>query len=410
MSGNKDGNSVQPTRLRRIGGSLIELESQKAHREKQNKILDEDDKDLDSAREEGRVVKKLAEKFGGGLEAERKAREKVDRESRENALKAEFEKLKKEADQSGNTKENIEYHKNAIKAAAPNEPFIQREAVGGKTVILLSDPSLQTEPSLEQEYKAEDIGFSSPLLTSARRVTIKSPDQPKTVVSVAPDLNPEAVTPAPEAPPPRVPVDPSLTFVPGQGANSVIGEEDALTKLLKHIREHPEAQNHKSIQDFPNKDLPLGTSKMVAETAEKIPLRDLGFTKMQEENGQIVYDVELPNAQYTGPIFMPRLDENGLQAKMDDGKPAYDILYYKNGNLDPGQSFVAPEGTPPKGAKSTIKSADRQTILEASKAREIQNQAVRMTQLLADGPGGNPNSNTTPRVSSTKFYPPGRQI
>jgi hypothetical protein len=415
MSGNKGGDGVQPRRLPRIEKNVTELESQTDHREKQNKILDEDDIGLNSAIKDGLGARNLIKKFGGGLKtessqraedesqkraqeaqnsilrakAEREAKENADREKAEREAKenADREKAEREAEAKRKAQEEAEAKRKAQENA---EREAQEEAEAKRKAKEEADRVVAKEGAeAEAARKAKE--------EADRKAKEEADSKAKEEASTATVATAE--TPAPGVPPP------SWTFV--TGPNSVGGEEDALTKLLKYIREHPEAQNHQSIEDFQNKDLPLKTSKMVADTAEKIPLRDLEFTKKQE-NGQTVYDVTLPNAQYTGPVFMPRLDENGSQAKTDDRKPAYDILYYNNGKLDPSQSFVAPEGTPPEGAKSTIKSADRQTILEESKKRDVQKKAGQIAQSLEGVQGSNPNSKTNSGVSSTRFYLPGR--
>jgi hypothetical protein len=182
---------------------------------------------------------------------------------------------------------------------------------------------------------------------------------------------PAELTPTPDRKPTS---DPSFGTRGRSGILTDNAELSPLDKLLKHIKDHPEAQNYSTTSELVTKaqdqrwNTSLTTSQMVADTAQHIPLHDLAFSK-RIENDKTVYDVELPSTNYTGPVFMPRLNKDGIQVNMADGKPAFDILYYNQGTLDPSKSFIAPDGTPPQGGISTVTAKDRKAVLQLNQQR-----------------------------------------
>ena len=127
---------------------------------------------------------------------------------------------------------------------------------------------------------------------------------------------------------------PPQTPAPSHGhvSSKVHPDVDQLNDLLQYIYDHPKAQ-HEATYDACEKTEADHIITKGAAYASQMPLRDLAFKKRDDGT----YDVHLPHARYTGPVFMPRLGGDPLAPVKDanTGKPSYDILMYVGGKLDP---------------------------------------------------------------------------
>lgn len=130
--------------------------------------------------------------------------------------------------------------------------------------------------------------------------------------------------------------------------------------IYKEIRRNPEAQLHDTQHAGAATTLSGQASDYAIEKKPWVPVPNTP-PPVYEDDSRKVFNVK---PVQEGPIFMPRLLENG-QAAMDPNtkKIIYDILYFdEHLNLDTKRSFIAPDGVPEKTKSSVVKSIRDQCL------------------------------------------------